>query len=307
MPNDGKEKGHKTHTGKKPTGVKKLVANLEVTVKDKTDGKSIKDVEVQILSPEYIKGITVAGGKAKFTGVIRGEYKMILVHDKYFKEAASTTVTVAPDKIVENKFETKLQRYPHFESKTTGNRIDIVFDPDNSKKVTKCKKIVHVQFILMLADGKAIKPGDYYSGYKYRDNVTTSDHWYVDHLASEKTPDYQQGVGNGKKNGGSSKAKIYDVPTTGGGDKGFYNAASNAGGWKTIVYEFFAFAWCMDGDECGTWYEGIQWEYKKTHTDNAGGNSGAATIKDYNVEAPSKSHIEAFKKFNKEKGFEPCK
>ena len=299
-------KGHKTHSGKSPTGVKRLVANLEVTVKDKTDGKPIENVSVQVLLPEFVKDVTDASGKAKFTGVIKGEYVILLEHERYFPAVVTTTVKVAPDKIVENKFETKLQRYPHFESKTSGNRIDIIFDPDNSKKVTKCRKIVHVQFMVHVIDGNAMKPGDFYSGFKYRDKVTTNDGWYVDHLPHFKTPDIQQFVGSsGRKNGGSSKADMSDTPQ--GGAKGFYDAVANPDGWKTLVYEYFTFAWCMDGDECGTWYEGIQWEYKKTHTDHAAGNSGTSTIKDYNVEAPSKSHIEAFKKFNKEKVFEPCK
>lgn len=301
-------KGHKTHSGKSPTGVKRLVANLEVTVKDKTDGKPIENVSVQVLLPEFVKDVTDASGKAKFTGVIRGEYVILLEHERYFPAVVTTTVKVAPDKIVENKFETKLQRYPHFESKTSGNSIDIVFDPDNSKKVTKCKKIVHVQFVRLSGDGRIMKVGDFASGSKYRDKVTTADGWAVDHLVTEKTPDYQQGIGNGHKNGGSGKATMYDPPDVlDGGDKRFYDATTNPGGWKTVVVDFFTFAWCMEGDQCETWYEGIQWQYKKTHTDYAAGNSGTSTIKDYNVEAPSKSHIEAFKKFNKENGFEPCK
>ena len=307
MTNDGKTKGHRTGTGTSPAGVKKLVANLSVTVKDKTDSKPIENVSVQVSSPESIKEITDASGKVKFTGVIKGKYIIHLVHKEYFLEIVTTTVKVEPDKIVENTLETKLQRYPHFESKTSGNRIDIVFDPTDSKKVAKCKRIVQVQFVRNLTNGKYLKSGDYYSGFKFKDTVTTPDHWYVDHLATETTPDYQQGIGDGKKNGGSSKAKISDAPQTGGGDKGFYNAVSNASGWKTVVKEFFTFGWCMDGDDCGTWYEGIRWEYKKTEADHAAGNSGASTIKEHNVEMPSSSLLNAFKKFNKEKGFEPCK
>ncbi len=301
------KKGHKTGTGKSPIGVKKLVANLEVTVKDKTDGKAIEKVTVQILLPEFIKDVTDASGKVKFTGVIGGEFVIYLVHEKYFPEVVITTVKVAPDKIVENKFETKLQRYPHFESKTTGNDIDIVFDPDNSRKVTKCEKIVHVQFARMHVNGAVLtKPSDYHAEWKFQDDITTADGWGVDCLESEKTPDYQQGSGDGYKNGGSTKATMNDGPNTLGGDKGFYDAAANPDGVKTYRLEFATFAWCMKGPDCGTWYEGIQWEYKKTHTDKAG-SLGTSTINDYNVTAPSKSHIEAFKKFNKVQKFDPCK
>ena len=300
-------KGHKTGTGKKPIGVKKLTANLEVVVTDKTDAKAVGDVSVWIQAPEFIKGVTDGSGKARFEGVARGEFMITLVHRKYFPQFAVTEVKAAPDKIVENTLEIKLQRYPHFESKTTGNKISIVFDPDCSEKIKKCKKIVHVQFVRKHVNGKVVKPGSYLSRWKFRDKITTSAGWGVDCLASEVTPDYQQGVGNGKKNGGSDKAEITDAPKTGGGDKGFYSAATNPNGCKTYRNEFVTFAWCMDGNQCGTWYEGIRWEYRKTDADHKAGKVGKSVILDYNVAAPSKSHLEAFKKFNKEKGFVPCK
>ena len=91
------------------------------------------------------------------------------------------------------------------ESKVSGNKIDLVFDSDKSKKVTKCEKIVHVQFNRRFADETVIKPGDYYSGYKYKDKVATSKGWTVDCLKTETTPDYQQGTGDGKKNGSKDK------------------------------------------------------------------------------------------------------
>ena len=301
-------KGHKTHSGKSPTGVKKLVANLEVTVKDKTDGKPIENVSVQVLLPEFVKDVTDASGKAKFTGVIKGEYIILLEHERYFPAVVTTTVKVASDKIVENKFETKLQRYPHFESKTAGNRIDIVFDPDNSKKVTKCEKIVHVQFARLHVNGVVTKPGDFLAAWKFRDSIMTSDGWWLDCLATETTPDYQQGVGDGKKNGGSVKAKITDAPTVGNDTvKGAYVPGTNPGGWKTYRAEFATFAWCMKGPDCGTWYEGITWEYSKSWEDHRDGRDGISKITDFNVTAPSKSYLEAFKKFNKKKGFVPCK
>ncbi len=80
---------------------------------------------------------------------------------------------------------------PADESKTTGNRIDIVFDPDKSSKVTKCKKIVHVQFARIYINGTVAKPTDFIAGWKYRDEIMTNDGWGVDCLASETTPDYQ--------------------------------------------------------------------------------------------------------------------
>ena len=195
---------------------------------------------------------------------------------------------------------------------TKPNKVNIVFDPDKSEKVSKCNKIVHVQFIRYKVDGKLTKFGDYYKGFAYKDDVAAADFWAVDHHKSEKTPDYQQGGGYGavgRKTAGSAtvKATMSDPPTTGGGDRGFYNAATNKGGIRQMVKEFFAFAWCMEGPDCGKWYEGVSWEYKKTYIDHQLGKPGTSTITNKNVASPAASHIEAFNKFKKKKGFKPCK
>jgi len=194
------------------------------------------------------------------------------------------------------------------QSKTSGNRIDIVFDPDKSSKVKKCGKIVHVQFTRTYADGRVIKRGDWADSLKYHDAVTTDDGWSVDHLSTETTPDYQQGTGNGKRNGGSEQATMSDAPQSGGGDKGFYQPTDNAGGWKEYKAEFAAFAWCMEGPDCGRWYEGVAWEYRKTWEDHRDGKKGESKILDKNVTTgPSESQLKAFGEFNKAKGFTPCK
>jgi len=165
-----------------------------------------------------------------------------------------------------------------------------------------------VQFTRTYADGKVIKTGDWSSSFKFQDKVTTSDGWSIDFLASEKTPDYQQGTGDGKKNGGSTKAKVWDRPQSGGGDKGFYHPTTNPAGWKEYRLEFATFAWCMKGPDCGKWYEGTTWEYKKTWEDQRDGKAGTSKIVDKNVTSgPSKSHLEAFDMFNKDKSYTPCK
>ena len=183
-----------------------------------------------------------------------------------------------------------------------------MFDPDKSARVKKCEKIVHVQFRRGLADGTMIKPGTYTSAMQHKDAILTADGWAVDSLPSETTPDYQQGVGNGKKNaGGSTKATMSDAPTTGGGDKGFFDPIGNPTGWRTYTIEFAAFAYCMQGDDCGQWYEGVKWEYTKTWQDQRDGKPGLSKIVDQNVGGgPSTSQREAFTKFNSAKGFVPC-
>jgi hypothetical protein len=197
---------------------------------------------------------------------------------------------------------------PADESKASGNRVDLVFDPDKSTKVTKCDEIVHVQFVRNHCDGTVITGAAYSSQLAHKDNsVTSSDGWAVDSLASETTPDYQQGVGVGKKNGGSTKAKMMDAPQTGGGDKGFYNASTNPTGWKTVRYEFVAIGWCKKGPDCGKWYEGISWEYVKTWEDARDGKAGVSKILNNNVTTgPTAGQKEAFDKMNKKKGYKPC-
>ena len=221
------------------------------------------------------------------------------------------TVAAAPRRPPVRRFQPRPAPSPAFQeekkAKATGNRIDITFEPNKSKLIKKCNRVVHIQFNRQYADGKVIKPGDYYSGFKYQDAVTTDDGWVIDHLDGETTPDYQQGVGDGKKNGGTKDATIWDAPNTSGGDKGFYDQKSNPGGWKVVYYEFATFAWCMDGPDCGTWYEGVTWNYTKTSDDARDGNKGVSKVTNDNVAtAPTASQLQAFAKFNKDKGYKPC-
>ncbi len=197
---------------------------------------------------------------------------------------------------------------PADESKASGNRVDLVFDPDKSKKITKCEQIVHVQFVRNHCDGTIINGATYSSQLAHKDSsITSSDGWAVDSLASETTPDYQQGTGVGSKNGGSSKATMMDAPRTGGGNKGFYNAASNPSGWREVRFEFATYGWCMKGPDCGKWYEGTTWEYVKTWEDARDGKDGVSRITARNITAePSSGQKEAFNKMNAKKGFSPC-
>lgn len=197
---------------------------------------------------------------------------------------------------------------PHEGSKTNNNRIDLEFDPDKSTKVTKCEKIVHVQFCRLTADGTMVKPGDCWNGWKFRDKIMTGDGWWIDCLAGEATPDYQQGTGDGSKNGGSTKATMNDTPNIRNFvPNGFYDGGSNPGGTKKFVMEFFTYGWCMKGPDCGKWYEGVKWEYVKTWENHRDGKDGTSTILDKNLSPPpGASQIDAFNNFNKEHSFTPC-
>lgn len=204
------------------------------------------------------------------------------------------------------------EKNPHADTKTGAggkkNRIDIVFDPTKSRKVTKCEKIVHVQFTRRFADGKKINVSEFDSRLSYKDNYTINKGWCLDFLAVEVTPDYQQGVGEGSKNGGSTKATMTDIPDySGGGDqKGFYDPVLNEGGFKRVVLKFEAYAWCMKGPDCGKWYGGVKWKYVVTWKDARAGKTGTATNTGSASSGPSKDQMKSFNKFNKDKGFTPC-
>jgi hypothetical protein len=153
------------------------------------------------------------------------------------------------------------------------------------------------------------KPSDFVGTWQYRDAVMTKDGWWIDHLASETTPDYQQGNGNGEKTpSGTKKASIVDAPSIGGDTvKGPYDAGTNPTGWKKVHFDFVTFAWCMQGSDCGKWYEGVKWQYDKTAAEQKAGESGTSKILDNNVSPPpSGQAIAAFDAFNKKKGFTPC-
>jgi hypothetical protein len=164
-----------------------------------------------------------------------------------------------------------------------------------------------VQVVQYFCDNKTIKPSDFMSDFAYQDSTALPNGSHVDHVRGETTPGYQQGSSEGRKNGVSQHATMTDAPTTDGGDKGFYDATKNPNGWKKIVKKFETFAWCMQGTDCGKWYEGVKWEYTKTWEDNRDGKLGTSVLTDNNVATPSQNFLDAFDKFNNDKKFTPCK
>jgi hypothetical protein len=204
------------------------------------------------------------------------------------------------------------EKNPHAGTKAgaggTTNRIDIEFDPSLSKKVKKCEKIVHVQFTRRFADGKKINVSEFDSRLAYKDKYTIKKGWCLDFLSGEVTPDYQQGVGEGSKNGSTTSATMTDIPdySVGGDQKGFYDPISNKVGFKRIVLKFVAYAWCMKGPDCGKWYGGVKWEYVVTWKDVAAGRKGTAKKKGTTSSGPSKEQLRSLDLFNKDNGFVPC-
>jgi len=202
---------------------------------------------------------------------------------------------------------------PYLKTTTSQNKIRIEFEPKDSRYASDCSKIVNIQFLRMVADGVPLKPGTYYSGFAFRDPVTTDALWYVDFLDGETTPDYQQNGTIGQtgyvNEAGSRIAWMPDTPATGGGDKGFFSD-SNPTGWKKVVYEFRTYSWCMasgkDG-QCNTWYEAISWTFTKTWEDARDKRPGLVAVVDASIDPPiGANFLAAFKLFNKNFGFVPC-
>jgi hypothetical protein len=193
---------------------------------------------------------------------------------------------------------------------TSGNRIDVTFDPTSTTPTPDCDRLILTQWIQMTADGSPIMPGTYRTPWTCRDPTALSDCTYLDHgSCAYKTPyPVDRGIGSaGWSNAsGSSPATYHDAPTASGGDKGF-RSSSNPGGWQTLTYYFGNYAFCAAGTDCGTWYDGVGWEYTKTAADHAAGRAGTATAT-ASLVAPSPGDriIAAFDQYNSVKGFTPC-
>lgn len=192
---------------------------------------------------------------------------------------------------------------------TSGNRIDITFDPTTTTPRPQCDRIIQTQWIRMMADGAAIMPGTYYTPWVCRNPTCLTDATYLDHGSCAYTTPYpvDRGIGTaGSSNGTVSNATYFDAPTTGGGDRGF-NSAANPTGWQTVTYLFGNYAFCAAGTDCGTWYDGIAWNYTKTAADAAAGRAGVATgTASLMPPGPGSTIISAFDQYNSAKGFTPC-
>ena len=192
---------------------------------------------------------------------------------------------------------------------TSGNRIDVTFDPTTTSPTPHCSRLILTQWIRMVADGSSIMPGTYYTPWTCRDPTCLTDATYLDHGSCSYTTPYpvDRGIGRaGSSNGTAVSATYFDAPTTGGGDKGF-NSSANPTGWNTVTYFFGNYAFCAEGTDCGTWYDGVLWNYTKTAADHAAGRAGTATATASAMPPrPGDTIIQAFDQYNSVKGFTPC-
>jgi hypothetical protein len=192
---------------------------------------------------------------------------------------------------------------------TAGNRIDFTFGPTTSAPKPQCDEIVIIQSIQMTADGSPIIPGAWYSPWKCRDAVALAEATYIDHDCPCTTPYYTYCFNGtaGASDGVTRNATSVDAPdATYGGDKGFRHP-SNPTGWQTLTWHFETYAFCAAGTECGTWYDGVAWNYTKTDADNMAGRNGLSTATaSLTPPGPGSTVVKAFNHFNSVKGFTSC-
>jgi hypothetical protein len=189
------------------------------------------------------------------------------------------------------------------------NSIKLTFDPATGSPPPRCDRILFVQMIQHTADGTSLLPGTYWKGYQCRDVTALSSGHYIDHGDCAWTTPYAVDYGVGHSSNADKTlpgAASDDTVNTGGGDKGFYSAA-NPNGWRKVVFHFESYAFCAAGRQCGTWYDGVAWDYTKTDADQANFNvGGVAVTGTLAPPQPGATVIEAFAKYNSAKGFTPC-
>jgi hypothetical protein len=74
-----------------------------------------------------------------------------------------------------------------------------------------------------------------------------------------------------------------------------------------VVFHFESYAFCAAGRKCGTWYDGVAWDYTKTAADEAAFHTGVVTVTGALAPpAPGANVIQAFNSYNQARGFVPC-
>ena len=158
------------------------------------------------------------------------------------------------------------------------NRVDIVFDPDESELTTPCEEIVLIQTTQTCLDGVPVDPGAL-PGFEYQDMEAIDDlpetsgdemGTSLDNLEGDTTPYYQDTGGghNGDSNGHSTDSTLEDAPRYPG-----LGGADNE-----LKFKFETCAFCAEGEDVGHYFGCITWEYTLTAADVATGNPGTSTF-----------------------------
>lgn len=175
-------------------------------------------------------------------------------------------------------------------AKVAGGSITLTYEP---KKDPCCTKLVWIQVMQELVDGKPVKPSKIGDG--YMDADTTASGHHVDYKKGEKDPYYngddkadkfkgnQQGNTTGPKN-----STMSDTP----------NLPKVPAGAKKVEWVFESWAFCAEGPCKGTWFKGRKWKYTKEK-----GKPGKVTDEGEAGKTPSKGFKDALDKWCKNHKF----
>ncbi|MFQ6096525.1 MAG: hypothetical protein ACE5O2_02275 [Armatimonadota bacterium] len=169
--------------------------------------------------------------------------------------------------------------------------IRLKYEPE---KAPCCTKLVWIQVMRELLDGKPVKPSEIGDGYMDKD--TTDDGYHVDYKNGEKDP-YYNGDDAADKVAGTEPGNTTEPKGSGMSDTP--NLPSVPAGAKKVVWEFESWAFCAEGPCKGTYYKGRKWTYTKEKGKPGevkdGGDAGAE---------PSKGFKDGLDKWSKNHGFD---
>ncbi|WP_437674851.1 hypothetical protein [Sorangium sp. So ce131] len=169
--------------------------------------------------------------------------------------------------------------------------VTTTYTPEGKDKSTK---IVFIQVMRELLDGKPAKPSESDVDFSYQDADTTGDFYHVDYVAGEKDPYY-----NGDDTsdfGPQGNALTGTAAST--NDTPHYDDAGFPGTSSTLLYEFRTAAFSAAGEDAGTYYGYADWTYTKEK-----GKPEATAVTGTASGAPGAKFDAAVSLFNSNHGF----
>jgi hypothetical protein len=185
---------------------------------------------------------------------------------------------------------------PYEKTRTRGNEVFLVFDPDRSAKVDRCDRIVFAQTCQILVDGVAVQPGSFLPEWKYRDAWALPSGVFLDVTDEEPGPYYPHVFGGWKKDSSSEPASMGDAPHV-ERESVFFDARRFPKGAKLVVFRLETFAACVRGRDIGSFYEGVRWDWTKSAGEQLSGKAGTATIRDRNAQTPTLEFLAAIARY----------
>jgi LysM repeat protein len=156
---------------------------------------------------------------------------------------------------------------PYVGKKMTTHIADVTmnfkYKPDSTEKSTK---VVFIQVMRELLDGKVLLPSKIDPSFSYQDaDSTPTDLYHVDFVSGEKDP-YYNGDDAGLDFGPQGKAAQFKGDTiveASTSDTPTFNDSSFPTGSSTLKWEFRTAAFSAAGSDAGTYYQYARWDYIK--------------------------------------------